>query len=44
MAAEDVPRFVDSLLRMGEDNQLVVATRSRELAAAAQRVVQLGAG
>lgn len=44
MGAEDVPRFIEGLLRLGEENQLVVATRSRELAAAAPRVIQLGAG
>jgi hypothetical protein len=44
VGAEDTPRFVEALLRLGEQNQIVVATRSRELAAGAPRVVQLGAG
>ncbi len=43
LGAEDAVRFVDALSRLGEENQLVVATRSRDLVAAAQRVVTLGA-
>lgn len=41
---EDAPRFVEALSRLGEENQIIVATRSRELAAAAPRLVTLGAG
>jgi hypothetical protein len=39
----DAQRLVESLARLGEENQLVVATRSRELAAAAPRRIVLGA-
>lgn len=44
LGAEDAAKFVDALRRLGEENQLIVATRSREVAAAAQRLHTLGAG
>ena len=39
---EDAARFVGALQAMGEENQLVVATRSRAVAASAQVLVELG--
>ncbi|MBL9021526.1 MAG: hypothetical protein JNL21_04975 [Myxococcales bacterium] len=44
VGTEDAVRFIEALSRLGEENQLVVATRSRELAAAATRLITLGAG
>lgn len=44
VGTEDAVRFIEALSRLGEENQLIAATRSRELAAAATRLITLGAG